>query len=209
MRIGIVAQDHGEIFGVHQDYLSLIEMFGTPVILSPLDKSKFLSTYKLDGLVLPGGSDVNPRRYGALFSFMSYKPNPFLEYFDTEILPFYLSQNNFPIFGICRGLQTLNVCFGGSLYQHIRRHPGSASKEHLAHEVSAVDEKGNWGKFGVNSFHHQAIKKLSEELNAIAYSHDRYVEGIYHKSKSIAAVQWHPERIYDQFSLNVMAKLFS
>lgn len=202
MRIGIPAQEHDEIFGVHRDYLNLIEEFGTPVVISPIDGKDFWETYGIDGLVLPGGSDVNPRRYGALTSFMSYRPNQFLEYFDIEILP-QIIQAGLPVFGICRGLQTLNVVFGGTLWQHLWKHPTSSHKTHLVHKVS-----GKSGTFSVNSFHHQCIWKLAGELNSLLVSEDNVVEAISHQYHPISAVQWHPERIRDDFSLNLMQELF-
>lgn len=205
MRIGIVPQEHGEIFGVHVDYLNLIEEFGTPVILPMLEWEDFLDTVEIDGLVLPGGSDVNPRRYGDLFSFMSYRPNSYLEFFDTVILPGLISKD-FPIFGICRGLQTLNVHFGGTLHQHLWRHPHSKKKTDLVHKVTAQKNV----QFDVNSFHHQCIRKLAKGFSVEAVSSsDGIIEAISHNIYPIKAVQWHPERIYDNFSLDIMKELFS
>lgn len=212
MRIGIVAQEQdGNTFGVNQDYLNLIHRFGTPVIISPVPVDEFWDTYGIDGLVLPGGSDVDTRRYRQLPLPSTYRPNIFLEYFDREILPLVI-EAKLPIFGICRGLQTLNVHFGGSLWQHLWRHPQSSHKTDLVHEVAARLPNGKIiAKMKVNSFHHQAIWKLGKELESIADSYDTWpiIEGIKHVSLPIAAVQWHPERYLDALSEAVMKKLFS
>lgn len=208
MRIGIVAQETGEVFGVHQDYLHLAEMYGTPIGIFPVHKTLFRETYKIEALILPGGSDVNPSRYGTLTSFMAYRPNPFLEYFDTEILPEIIT-NKIPIFGICRGLQTLNVHFGGSLHQHLWHHPYSTNATHLAHEIE-FSWNGAMKTTGVNSFHHQGIKKLGTNLEPTSFAKNLgLIESIRHSRLPIEAVQWHPERLHDQFSLNILDKLFS
>jgi len=209
MRIGIVAQEHDEIFGVHRDYLNLVETFGTPIVISPVDPGDLLRTFaNLDGLVLPGGSDVNPRRYGAMFSFMSYRPNSYLEYFDTELLRIFI-EARIPIFGICRGLQTLNVHFGGTLYQHLWKHPHSKDKEDLVHKIFIDGLPDVEFQFKVNSFHHQSINGLGKGLRISAKSDDGIIEAIAHDSFPIIAVQWHPERIHDDFSLGLMGSLFS
>lgn len=209
-RIGIVAQEQdGNVFGVNNDYLSLIAEFGTPVILSPMDKELFFQTYKLDGLVLPGGSDVDPKRYNAWTHFKAYRPNSFLEWFDTQILPELISED-FPIFGICRGLQTLNVYFGGSLYQHLWRHPYSSHGKDFVHKTSVkFTEDGKTYVMKTNSFHHQAIKNLGKGLVVLGEAEDKTIEAISHKELPIKAVQWHPERQMDEFSLSLMKELFS
>lgn len=209
MRIGIVAQENGETFGIHADYLHLAESYGTPVIISPIDFREFWSTYGIDGLILPGGSDVNPLRYGFLPSYKAYRPNSFLEYFDTSILPLII-ERKLPIFGICRGLQTLNVHFGGTLRQHLRFHPYSKFDDDLVHEILVENFRNKRWKFGVNSFHHQAIDVLGRKLTAVGISKlDKLVEIISHDSLPIVAVQWHPERMFDTFSLEAMKRLFS
>lgn len=208
MHIGIVAQEQdSDTFGVHRDYLSLIAEFGTPVIISPTSNlEEFHDIYSLEGLVLPGGSDVAASRYGAWTHFKAYRPNPYLEHFDTEILPYFI-RAGMPIFGICRGLQTLNVLFGGSLYQHLWRHPYSKEKTDLVHRIYPT----NGGKEiqQVNSFHHQSIKNLGKSLEVLAVAEDGTIEAIRHTNYPIFAVQWHPERIHDEFSLNLMRKLFA
>lgn len=209
MRIAIPAQDQpNETFGVNSDYLTLIEEVGhTPVIIYPCSVDDFW-LHNVDGLLLPGGADVNPWNYKHIPTPWTQKPNPFLEYFDKTILPAVV-ENSLPIFGICRGLQTLNVHFGGTLWQHLRKHPYSTGKLDLVHEIEVYDWEGGVSKMKVNSFHHQSIWHLGENLSIRAKSPDNVIEAIEHVQLPIFAVQWHPERMRDELSLNIVRTLFS
>lgn len=204
MLIGIVAQKHLDILGVHEDYLHLVEEFGTPFPIPPLDRESFMNVMRgLGGLVIPGGADVDPRRYSILPSIFAGSPNPYLEHFDTEILPHVIGR--IPIFGICRGLQTLNVVLGGTLQQHLRTHPHSNGKTDLVHKIFI----GGAGEgIPVNSFHHQSIGRLSKDLKAIAVAGDGVIEAVQNERKMVAAVQYHPERLWDDFALQLMRGLF-
>lgn len=193
-RIGIVGQLSGEIWGVHEDYMAFVEEQGNPVVIYPTDVVDFHRTYWLDALVLPGGADVAANRYAWFPSIFAGHPNPFLEYFDTKVLPGLIG--TMPIFGICRGLQTLNVALGGTLYQHLWTHPYSKSKQDAVHEIKL---KGG-EKMSVNSFHHQAISRPAKGLEIEAVSPDGVVEAISDWKRKIFAVQWHPERLLDDYS---------
>lgn len=200
MRIGIPVQNLGETVGVRTDYLTLVEEVGhTPVLIYPKNGSE---VPKIGGLLLPGGTDVDSKRYQPLLPrIWCYPPDPYLEYFDTQILPHFISPD-VPIFGICRGLQTLNVHFGGSLYRDIWKHPYSKEKSDLVHEVIGQVS----GR--VNSFHHQAIWKLGNGLEWLEKSDDGFIEAIRHEELPIYAVQWHPERMDDGWSRGIMKRIF-
>lgn len=200
--IGIVGQMSGEIYGVHEDYMSFVETHGNPVVIFPTDFQDFKKAYKLDALLLPGGADVASNRYAWFPSVMSGHPNPYLEYFDTKILPLLIGV--MPIFGICRGLQTLNVALGGGMYQHLWTHPYSKSKQDAVHDVTLKGGK----KMKVNSFHHQAIKPV-KGLEIEASSPDGVVEAISDWKRKIFAVQWHPERLLDSYSEEAFAKILA
>lgn len=204
MRIGIVGYERSEIFGVHIDYLNFVEKYGTPVIIPPVSRKDFFKTYRIEGLVLPGGMDVDWRRYASV-GFWSDSYDPILEHFDREILPG-IFHAGFPVFGICRGLQTLNVHFGGNLWQHLWKHPTNKAKNTFAHEVFDVDTgEGRW----VNSFHHQCIWKLGQGIVPLARTRDCVIEAIRHETLPIYAVQYHPERMEDSWTDKVMRLLFS
>ena len=118
----------------------------------------------------------------------------------TETLLITLARlRQIPIFGVCRGMQVLNIALGGKLTKDIT---SCTTESHLAneHEVTIVDPsfhfKNPIGKIQVNSFHNQGVNKrqIAEDLTVFALTQDEIVEGLYHKNEPILAVQWHPER---------------
>lgn len=197
-RIGIVAQYSYGILGVASSYIEWAKKFGTPVVVTPSSKLDWSEIYNLDGLILPGGADVNPKRYAFIKGYWTGFPDPTLEEFDTEILPSLIGR--IPIFGICRGLQTLNVVLGGTLRQHLFKHPYSKVPNEHTHQVYNPNNPTKpigW----VNSFHHQCIKQLAPGLTLKLVAHDGTPEAISNAEARIFAVQWHPERLGDPYSV--------
>lgn len=198
MYIGVVGYETDGVFGVHTSYMEFASSVGNPVILSPgesLPKG-------IDGVLLPGGADViQSIRPG----FKNGRSNPHLEYFDKVILPKILFR--VPIFGICRGLQTINVACGGTLIQHLPLHPYSAHEFDFVHKVKSPN-KPYKPHFEVNSFHHQAVSTLGNGLNVeLVSTSDNIIEAI--SGNHLFAVQWHPERMHDEYSLKKFTDLFS
>lgn len=174
----------------------------------------------LDLLVLPGGADVLPMRYGAMPAPECQKPNIHAEYFDLHILPKYLRKGT-PIFGICRGFQSLNVIYGGRLSQHIDQEDSGLDRSKKVDKHIILDSfndlpfkrrfdelmgKDKAKKYETNSLHHQGIflKDLGPEVKPLMInSVYENVEAIWIQPKDnefrseIAAVQWHPEEIWD------------
>ena len=114
-----------------------------------------------------------------------------------------------PVLGICRGIQLINALMGGTLYQDLPTEYSSQTEHHQSppydvpcHEVRIVEGSPLFlllGKstIGVNSYHHQAVKRLAEGLSPMAYSEDGLVEAVQAQGKRfIWAVQWHPEFSY-------------
>lgn len=211
-QIGIVGWKTGEnSFGVTVPYFEYFSQFGEVSILSP-------GQYKdLDLLILPGGLDVDPARYNNIPSLNSSNSNILLEFFDKNILPKYI-ENKTKIFGICRGLQTLNVYFGGTINQDIPYHPYSNPRDERIHEVvstfkfSEFDKRFFYGKtkIKVNSLHHQAILNLGVDLESILVSKDdEEIEAIKHKELPIYAVQYHPEELNCSMSNFLILKLLT
>ena len=140
IRVGIVGWKIGpNSFGITLSYLSYFDTIGTVDIINPLS---LYVNHDIDLLVLPGGGDVDSMRYSEKPDIFSGRPDPFLEFFDTQMLKHYISKRT-PIFGICRGFQTLNIFFGGRLSQEISGIHDSSDpnkRYETAHEVLVVSK---------------------------------------------------------------------
>jgi putative glutamine amidotransferase len=216
--IGItIAYDHrrAEHHVLRQDYVRATETAGgLPVVLAPVSEGLIEPLLdRLDGLILSGGSDVDPALYGE-------QPHPKLGRVVRERDDFELAltrkalARDLPILAICRGHQVLNVAMGGTLIQDIASQwRGSAAHDHdsrrerwlRAHEVrilpgTRVREILGKDVVAVNSFHHQAVRDLGEGLVVSAISSDdRVVEAVEKPSASfVLGVQWHPESFWNQ-----------
>lgn len=189
-------------------YMQGLEAAGAVPLMLPLTADGALLGQlagTLDGLLLTGGQDVEPARYGEPPLLPSGEYCPLRDAMEERLLTLAL-ERDLPVLGICRGLQFLNVALGGSLYQDLpTQHPGGAAHcqrppYHVpAHAVAVLrdtplaDLLGD-GPLQVNSYHHQAVKALSPQLRPMAISEDGLVEGAWMPGKRFVwAVQWHPE----------------
>lgn len=157
-----------------------------------------------DGFLLTGGHDVSPVLYGE-------KPLDNVEAFEKrdcmeKTVLAYAIEKDKPLLGICRGIQFMNVALGGTLYQDLPTQYASKTEHHMTapydrvcHMVSIVKDTPLYelmglDEMGVNSYHHQAVKDLADDLRVMAVSEDNLVEGVYMPGKKfIWALQWHPE----------------
>ena len=153
-----------------------------------------------DGLILCGGSDIHPKRFGEEID-GSVNIDYERDKVEFALLKAFVDAGK-PVLGVCRGCQIVNVFFGGTLYQDIKeaRSHSSYSDFDLIHRVRAVEgsvaEKLYGTEFVVNSYHHQAVRELGKGLRiTMRSSDDLVVEGIEHASFPVFAVQWHPERM--------------
>ena len=156
-----------------------------------------------DGLILPGGIDIDPIWYGCINKSCG-EINDELDKLQERYLKAFVEAKK-PVLGICRGHQLVNVFFGGKLNQdistkkyHARDILSGPDKFHIA-EISGEDSwfKPIYGdKFEINSSHHQASEVLGEDLIVDLYSAtgDRVIEGTHHRTLPIWTTQWHPER---------------
>lgn len=150
-----------------------------------------------DGLIVIGSViDINPKNYDEQPIAEIHKMTEKIDTLDFAIIKAFNNVNK-PILGICRGIQSINVCFGGSLYQDIPCHKLSKEERH-----NVKFEKGsflyacyNTEQMLINSLHHQAIKEVAKGFKVVAKSEDGIVEAI--ENKNIIAVQWHPEYMND------------
>jgi putative glutamine amidotransferase len=153
-----------------------------------------------DGLLLTGGADIEPARYGQPVN-GSVAMDAARDEAEWRLIDAFLQAGK-PIFGICRGCQVLNVYFGGTLHQDIptkAQHRLDPKLPYLIHNVVASDPllEGLYGaEFVINSCHHQAVDKLGEGLRITARCpEDQVVEGFAHETLPVFAVQWHPEKL--------------
>jgi putative glutamine amidotransferase len=154
----------------------------------------------VDGLLLPGGWDVDPSNYGEKKDEKVGPVDPELD--ETELRLFREArEREIPVLGICRGQQVINVAMGGSLVQHLEGHEvREHGRSHLAHTIE-VDPDSELGqaarehKIRVNSFHHQAVKNLAPGLQQTARGEDGTVEGVESEDGLVVAVQCHPEEL--------------
>lgn len=168
-----------------------------------------------DGLLLPGGADIEPSLYGQERFDKTGKANVIRDRMEPELLAAFLDTGK-PILGICRGTQVMNVHFGGTLFQDIKdkqtyKHSDFFSRARSCHPVEltpgtklfqCMNDAGAWMpdasrfQINVNSIHHQAIDKLGDGLVVSAKSMDGFVEGIELKGyRFCIGVQWHPEHM--------------
>lgn len=212
----------GEKFtGVFRDYIQALLLAGAiPVLLPPLeDHQDILSQIQhLDFIIVSGGQDVHPQNYGQEPSILLEKVCHERDQYELQLVKI-AYENKIPIFGICRGLQIINVAFGGTLFQDVsefgketllHRHPNT--EEEILHHVDILIPSKLYDIFKMtpilaNSYHHQGIKKLAKGFIANALASDGFIEGIEKTEGSfIMAVQWHPEMMVSKDQ--AMLKLF-
>jgi len=184
----------------HEYSVGVAAAGGLPRILPSL--SGLTAADGLDGLVLTGGGDVDPARYGEQpwpeTASVSFERDEF----EIELVRLAVAEG-LPVLGICRGCQVINVALGGSLIQHL---PSVTSQQHLivgdrsqvAHRVDIAEGSVLHGivgarSIGVNSVHHQGLAEVATPLRPVAWSEDRLVEAIEYPDQPLVAVQWHPE----------------
>lgn len=170
-----------------------------------------------DGLLLPGGVDVSPARYGMPLKSCCGEVDEMRDEVELLLGAAFLAARK-PILGICRGCQVINILFGGGVYQDIKTEQGS-ELPHMdmdnrlsgTHTVSVCE--GSFlhsligGELFVNSTHHQAIDAPAPGLTAVATAPDGIIEAVESENGAILGVQWHPELLADKCEKN--DRLFS
>lgn len=196
-------------------------MSGFPANLADLDADVFLSNYHrnvlaagglpipipldgdparylphLHGVLLTGGADIEPDRYGdAPDGHGSYEP-------ERDAVELVLAECSLaadvPLLGICRGMQVLNVTTGGSLHQDVRSHSCYDDDPDVAVHRVTFDEHSRLNllyghEAEVNSLHHQTLDRLGDGIVVTGRADDGVIEGIEMPGRDVIAVQWHPE----------------
>ncbi len=158
------------------------------------------SLLECNGLLMPGGVDIEPSRYGQETHEKCGKIDLARDAAEWWMLEAFLSTKK-PVLGICRGIQMLNVFQGGTLHQHIEGHSDFKSRSIGCHKVTVTSGSMLEGIVGaevltVNSLHHQAVDALGKDLEVCAVSEDGIVEAVGHTLHPfLLGVQWHPEHM--------------
>ncbi|WP_153930000.1 gamma-glutamyl-gamma-aminobutyrate hydrolase family protein [Limosilactobacillus walteri] len=206
---------------VNEDYVdSVIQNGGIPYII-PFNEQPDVTVAQVanvDGLILSGGHDIDPRLYGEESLPKIGDIWPDRDYFDMLLLREAEKQHK-PVLGICRGAQLINVAHGGSLYQDISyrdgltlkhnqgRTPDIESQSVTLETTSYLAKLFGRETLSVNTFHHQLINKVGAGLYAVGHAGDGVVEALENDDASVIGVQWHPEMLHR--SDREMNKVFS
>lgn len=186
------------------DYARAVELAGGLSLELPLtDDHRTLDRLldASDGLLLTGGGDVNPSRYGQKRHPKTAGVDNVRDQMEIHLLK-RAAKRDVPVFGICRGIQVMNVAFGGTLIQHLGGHSKPKARK-LAHEVkwgatARLAHEFKCDCAAVNTSHHQALDKVAPGFDVTARSPDGIIEAMEKRgAKFFCAVQFHPERLVD------------
>ena len=183
--------------GLLRNYADALEFCGARAIFA--QNTEY--AHDCSGLLLPGGGDIDPALYGQENTGESYNIDRERDEKELELIRAF-SVTHRPILGICKGIQILNVAFGGDLIQHLdtsKAHRWDGQTGDQIHEITA--HPGSFlsalygERFFVNSAHHQGVGKIAAGLTLSAEAGDGVVEALEAPEKQIYTVQWHPERM--------------
>lgn len=174
-------------------------------VVAGVDATK-MRDESFDGILFTSGEDVDPAFYGEPIKFESVHADRSRDEFEFDLLEKGLKRR-LPILGICRGIQMINVKFGGTLYQDLKGekeldHKQAGSRRTTTHSVTVTEPDSLLRRLipascRVNSLHHQAIKRLGHGLKATAHSDDGLYEAVElaEDYPFFLVVQWHPEEL--------------
>lgn len=191
---------------------AIVHAGGLPVILPLLDDEKLLRELyeRCDAILFAGGNDPDPQLYGEEADHTVADVSKLRDTVEVQLMRWSLDDKR-PILGICRGMELLNIVRGGNLYQDIAQHLPAASNHnlsnakkdvhHIAHNLtvqagSKLATVLGVTTIGANTHHHQAIKKLGDGLQAVAWAEDGVIEAVEDPKQSfVIGVQSHPESL--------------
>ena len=212
--IGLTASHDAEEnrFAVLARYINAVEKSGgVPVILPLSQRDDSIEEYAeiCDGVIFPGGCDVHPHTYNAAVHEKCGEITPLRDVTEMKLAKLIYDMDK-PLFGVCRGIQSIAVAFGATLYQDI---PQEYSKEIVhqqkppysipTHKVNVLKDSLLYKITGketldTNSMHHQSVKNITDKIKLTAFADDGIVEALEIKEMRFGlGVQWHPEHLYD------------
>ncbi len=214
MKVAVSVSETEQARGAESSYFQALLAAGAQaaeleLVSAPYDSRMRAGNY--DGFLFTGGEDVDPSFYGEAKQHENVHEDRARDEFEFALLDRALARR-LPILGICRGVQMINVGFGGSLYQDMKEdaEPKSEhrqtdigkSRQEATHSVVVTDGESSLGSIiqgvcRVNSLHHQAIKRVGRGLRVTARSDDGFVEAVEAADEYpfLMAVQWHPEEM--------------
>ncbi|MEP7285992.1 MAG: gamma-glutamyl-gamma-aminobutyrate hydrolase family protein [Chloroflexota bacterium] len=213
-------------YGVLPAYTRSVAMAGgLPILITPdLDQVSLREIYdRVDGVLFSGGGDVDADRYGMANDDLVQSIQSDRDATEIELARWAAAENK-SVFGICRGVQVVNVALGGTLYRDIAtEYPGYTGQQHdmwekaprgfEAHPVQIEDGTQLAAILGtqtvkVNTLHHQALREVAPNLRVSAYADDGLIEGVeLPHARFFVGVQWHPEEMTEYSE--TMRRLFS
>ena len=171
---------------------------GEPLTMLPVAGSDWSERLAgIDGVLMPGGSDINPQQYGQeVESDEVYDVDDVQDDVDIDLVR-YVFAHGMPVLTVCRGTQIANVALGGSLVQHME-----TPHRHVVNPVTVTARAAELGLTDVpvnaSCYHHQAIDRLGTGVTPIAVAHDGVIEAVAYDSPGWAfGMQWHPEDNWD------------
>ena len=209
---GIIEIKQGPILPGHKisytsnDYIAAVDLAGGAPCILPLTKNEDVIAalaQSVDGLILTGGADVSPLLYGEEPKRGLGRIHPERDNFDIALFRA-VHELGKPVLAICRGLQIVNVAFGGSLYQDLNtedafymKHVELSEPHTGTHTVRFTEDSYLYTVFGektlTNSLHHQAIKEPGSGIKVTGQTEDGIIEAF--EADNIVGIQWHPEHM--------------
>ena len=182
---------------VHDRFGEFAQQAGAVPVFADHHADPVALAERVDGVVVNGGGDVGPERYGAVRREETRDVEPERDEFEIALVRA-AAGRGIPVLGVCRGVQLVNVALGGTLAQDVPDHMHRAAWSGVAHDVRLEPGSRLHGlyqreRMQVNSLHHQGIDRLAPGLRISAHAPDATVEAIEDRDRPILGVQWHPE----------------